>query len=302
MWQLQTCMTERSQKECDKKTAYYFETICYSHYLCFWDRGFESATLFDAERLAIYGTSSFYGTSSSSKQLPNFERPYPGCLSCHFMCIASGRCIVPGSIRQKAEAANGIHLSMHIVLPMTTIGMDFTALVNLRESCRKYSRQPVGRDKIETIIESCRLSPSACNSQPWKFVVVDDPVLVEKVAAATVSKVLRFNRFCLEAPVMVALVAEPPNWLSKIGSSIKDKTFYLMDIGIVAEHFCLQATELGLGSCMIGWFDEKQVANLLGVPPKKRIPLLISLGYPAKEKRRKKIRKPMEEIYSYNQY
>lgn len=180
--------------------------------------------------------------------------------------------------------------------------MDFHALVNHRESCRRYDNRPVERNKIDRIIAACRLAPSACNSQPWRFVVVDDPVLSKKVAEATIGSLLKFNRFCLDAPVMVALVAEPPAWLSKIGSSIKDKDFYLMDIGIVAEHFCLQAAELGLGTCMLGWFDEKQVRTLLHIPPKRRIPLLISLGYPAKETLRKKIRKRTDEILSYNHY
>ncbi|HSV89192.1 MAG TPA: nitroreductase family protein, partial [Bacteroidales bacterium] len=69
-----------------------------------------------------------------------------------------------------------------------------------------------------------------------------------------------------------------------------------------AEHFCLQAAELGLGTCMIGWFDEKKVKNLLGVPAKKRVHLLITLGYPISDKRRKKIRKPVAQISSFNRY
>lgn len=180
--------------------------------------------------------------------------------------------------------------------------MNFSELVHVRESCRSYDSRPVEREIIDQIVEACRLAPSACNSQPWKFVIADEPVLKDKIARATVGSMLRFNRFCLDAPVMAALVAEPPRWMSKIGSSIKDKDFYLMDIGIVAQHFCLQAAELGLGSCMIGWFDEKAVRKLLNIPAKKRIPLLISLGYPRNEKKRKKIRKNLEMICSYNQY
>jgi nitroreductase len=180
--------------------------------------------------------------------------------------------------------------------------MSFPDLVQRRESCRKYSSQAVERDKLEHILEACRLAPSACNSQPWRFVVADEPGLCRKVAETTTGMMLRFNEFCLAAPVMAALVAEPPSFLSKIGSSIKDKDFYLMDIGIVAEHFCLQAAELGLGTCMIGWFDEKKAKELLGVPDNKRIPLLISLGYPAKDKIRKKTRKSMEALRSYNKY
>jgi nitroreductase len=180
--------------------------------------------------------------------------------------------------------------------------MDFHELVHHRNSCRNYSAHPVEREKIDRILEACRLAPSACNSQPWKFVVVDEPDLKDQLARTAVGPMLQFNRFCLQAPVMVALVAEPPSWLSKIGGKVKDKDFYLMDIGIVAEHFCLQAAELGLGSCMIGWFDEKKARQLLHIPAKKRIPLLISLGYPASDKQRKKIRKPMSDMTSYNSY
>ncbi len=180
--------------------------------------------------------------------------------------------------------------------------MDFSKLVEKRESVRKYSTREVEEEKIRKIMEACRLAPSACNSQPWHFVVVTEPKLKEKVSRATFSEVLRFNKFALQAPVIAAIVAEPPNWLSKIGSSIKDKDFYLMDIGIVAEHFCLQAADLDLGTCMIGWFDEKKVKNLLNIPSKKRIPLLITLGYPEKEKKRKKIRKPIPEVFTFNTY
>jgi len=180
--------------------------------------------------------------------------------------------------------------------------MDFSRLIMERESVRKYTDRPVEEEKIEQIMESCRMAPSACNSQPWRFVVVTDPELKNQVARATTGPATPINRFAPQAPVIVALVAEPPNWLSKIGSSIKDKDYYLMDIGIVADHFCLQAADLGLGSCMIGWFDEKKVRELLDIPKKRRIPLLITLGYPAKETPRKKIRKTTEKLYRYNRY
>lgn len=180
--------------------------------------------------------------------------------------------------------------------------MDFAQLILQRESVRKYVNRPVEKEKIERIMESCRMAPSACNAQPWRFVVVTDPDLKDKVARATTGPATPINRFAPQASVIVALVAEPPNWLSKIGSSIKDKDYYLMDIGIVADHFCLQAADLGLGSCMIGWFDEKKVRELLHIPGKRRIPLLITLGYPAKEKTRKKIRKKPDKLYAFNRY
>lgn len=180
--------------------------------------------------------------------------------------------------------------------------MDFDKLVTHRESVRGYTQQPVETDKIERVMESCRMAPSACNSQPWRFVVVTDPGLKDQVAHASSSGLVPINSFATQAPVIVALVAEPPSWLSKIGSSIKDKDYYLMDIGIVADHFCLQAADLGLGTCMIGWFDESKVRQLLNIPEKRRVPLLITLGYPEKETPRKKIRKKPDDLLGYNHY
>ena len=179
--------------------------------------------------------------------------------------------------------------------------MNFYELANYRQSTRKYSSKTVEKEKIEKIIESCRLAPSACNSQPWKFVVVDEPELKKKIADASYGKILRFNRFASECPVMVALTIEPPKMLAKIGGAVKDKDFYLMDIGIVASYFCLQAAELGLGTCMLGWFDEPKVRKTLKIPAKKRVALLFTLGYEA-GKQRKKIRKSISDICSYNEY
>ena len=179
--------------------------------------------------------------------------------------------------------------------------MKFIELIKIRQSVRKYSDKPVDREKIERCIDAARLSPSACNAQPWKFIVVDNAELKEKVARETFSTVAPFNKFTLQAPVIVAIVMEKPNLLSQLGSRVKDKDFYLIDIGIAAEHFCLQAAEEGLGTCMIGWFNEKAVLKLLGIPGKKRIGLLITLGN-AVDVPRQKRRKEINEMCSYNQY
>jgi nitroreductase len=180
--------------------------------------------------------------------------------------------------------------------------MDFFRLIQLRESTRKYSNTPVEREKIIKILQACRLAPSACNSQPWSFVVADDPKLKDELAAACRGPLMSFNKFVQQAPVIVAIVGEKPSWLSRIGGNVKQKDFYLMDIGITANHFCLQATELGLGSCMLGWFDEQKAKEILNIPSDKRLLLMITLGYPAKNTLRKKIRKPLENILKWNSY
>ena len=124
---------------------------------------------------------------------------------------------------------------------------------------------------------------------------------IQKVAKETYSPIISFNQFVQQAPVIVVIVIEKPKLLSQIGGRIKDKDFYLIDIGITAEHFCLQAAEEGLGTCMLGWFNEKNIINILGVPSKKRIGLLITLGY-ADDEQRKKSRKEIEGMRSYNHY
>ncbi len=181
--------------------------------------------------------------------------------------------------------------------------MTFLELISKRQSTRAYDpTRPVEAEKIERCIEALRLAPSACNAQPWKIVVVTDPELKNKVAEAATSKLLGFNKFTSQVPVLVVLVREEPNLTSKLGTVLKDKPYTLMDVGIAAEHFCLQATEEGLGTCIMGWFDEPKVKELLGIPKKKRAELIISLGYPAKSDIRQKIRKPTEQICSFNKY
>ena len=179
--------------------------------------------------------------------------------------------------------------------------MEFSELIKIRQSVRKYQDKLVEKEKIKKIIEAVRLAPSASNSQPWKLIIVDDPELKDKVADATFSKTIAFNKFVPQAPVITVMVIEKPRLITQIGGRIKNREFPLIDIGIAAEHFCLQAAELGLGTCILGWFNEKKVKELLQVPKTKRVPLLISLGY-SEARTRDKTRKSMEEICSWNKY
>jgi nitroreductase len=183
------------------------------------------------------------------------------------------------------------------------INNNFLSLVNNRQSVRKYTDKPVEEEKLRRCLEAARLAPSASNSQPWKFVVVTDPGLRDKVAKETVGPLSSFNNFVGQAPVIVAIVIEKMKTLTKIGASIQDREYPLIDIGIAAENFCLQAAEDGLGTCMLGWFNEKPVKELLNIPKDRRIGLLITLGYyPENYPLRQKIRKNPEETISFNTY
>jgi len=180
-------------------------------------------------------------------------------------------------------------------------GIKFLELTQKRQSDRGYIDQPIENDKIQRILESAKLAPSACNAQPWKFIVVSDKELKNKIADQTSSKVLGMNHFTKQAPIHIVIVEENANFTSNAGRIIKRKHFPLIDIGIAAEHICLQAAAEGLGTCMLGWFNEEGVRKLLNIPKKKRIPLIITLGYSAQENRDKK-RKEDSEIISYNSY
>jgi nitroreductase len=180
--------------------------------------------------------------------------------------------------------------------------MSFLELVSRRYSVRNYRNEPVPRERIERCIEAARLAPSACNSQPWKFVVVDEPALKGKLAEAAFAGLVNINRFVSAAPVLVVIVGERQKLSAKLGGLVKDRDFSLMDIGIAAEHFCLQAAEEGLGTCMLGWFSEKPVKKLLGVPATRRIELIISVGFASDEKTPAKKRKSTADIVSWNNY
>jgi len=177
--------------------------------------------------------------------------------------------------------------------------MDFSDLVKNRQSIRTYLSQCVEKEKLQQCLESARLSPSANNGQPWKFVVVDDPDLKEQIAKSATG--LGMNKFTHEAPVLVAVILEKMKLVSFLGSVIQDKEYPLLDIGIAVNQFCLQATDLGLGTCIIGWFDEKAIKKVLHVDNNKRIPLLISVGY-TDAPIRTKIRKPIEKMSNWNTY
>lgn len=181
--------------------------------------------------------------------------------------------------------------------------MDFSTLLLTRQSVRRYSEQPVEPEKIDQLIEAVRLAPSASNSQPWKLIMVTDPVLRDQVARATFSPLVSFNKFVPQAPALAVLVIEKPKIITQIGGRLKDRDFPLIDIGIAAAHFCLQAAELGLGTCMLGWFDEPTVQRLLQIPKNRRIGLLITLGYSSDAPPpRPKIRKSRKEMCDFNRY
>lgn len=180
--------------------------------------------------------------------------------------------------------------------------MDFLEFVSTRQSVRAYDPdRPVEKEKLDRIIEAARLSPSACNAQPWHIIVVDEPELKNKVADATSARALGMNHFTKQAPVHLLLVEEKVNLSSGVGGWVKQKDYAQMDLGIIAAHIVLAAHAEGLSTCIVGWFNEPVMRELLGIPKSKRVWLDITLGYGTQPLRAKK-RKDLSEIVSYNKY
>ena len=180
--------------------------------------------------------------------------------------------------------------------------MKFIDLVSQRQSDRAFDAgRLVEKEKIERILEAAHLAPSACNAQPWHFIVVDDPEIKNKVADATSTKILGLNHFTKQAPVHIIIVEEEVNFSSGFGGFVKDIHYAHIDIGIAAAHIILAAESEGLGSCILGWFNQNKIKKLLNIPAKRKVALDIIIGYSKQEKREKK-RKSFNEIVSYNKY
>jgi nitroreductase len=182
--------------------------------------------------------------------------------------------------------------------------MDFYSLVLKRFSCRKFSSKEVEREKIIKCIEAARMAPSACNSQPWRFIVVDEKNLKDKIADAATSGIYGIiNKFLKSAPCIIVVLSDKEKFIAQAGAYIMKTDYYLIDIGISCEHLVLQASELGLGTCYIGYFNEKEIRKILNIPKKYKIVLLIAIGYPDEsEKEKKKVRKNIEEILFFNEF
>ncbi len=178
--------------------------------------------------------------------------------------------------------------------------MSFKQLVQQRRSVRRYLDKEVEREKILTCIEAARLAPSADNVQPWRFLIIDDPELKAKFARNVFSGIYFISKFAIKAPVLIVILARLDIIANRIGKQIQNINFYLIDIGIAGEHIVLQAEELGLGTCWIGWFNSRKARKVLKIPRKYKIVALLSMGYYERKPSREKKRRKLEEIAWFN--
>lgn len=174
--------------------------------------------------------------------------------------------------------------------------MDFTEIAIVRQSCRSYDEsRAVEPEKIEKMLESARLAPSACNGQPYHFTVCTGE-LAKEVAAATRGPAL--NKFASQAPVLIVISEEPYVASAGAGAKVKNNDYRSIDIGITCAYLTAEAAAQGLGTCILGWFDDAKLRELCGLKYPAR--LVVTVGY-AKEgdPLRTKKRKPMDELVTY---
>ena len=176
--------------------------------------------------------------------------------------------------------------------------MDFPDLIRVRRSVRAYRDQPVSRELVDQCLDAVRMSPSACNSQPWTFLVVDDRESIRRIADTACSGIYSMNRFIATAPVLIKFITEKSKVVARLGGQVRDVRYNLIDIGIAGAHLTLQAAVLGLGTCWIGWFNDKALKQELNLPSPAQVDIIMPLGYPDEEPK-DKIRKSLDDVRQY---
>jgi nitroreductase len=176
----------------------------------------------------------------------------------------------------------------------------FIEIVRSRRSIRRFLPRPVENEKILACLEAARLAPSSHNSQPWRFVVIDEPGLKEALCREAFSGVYKMSQFAAQAPVIVVVMAAKEVVAHRLGRRIQGVSFHLIDIGIAGEHLVLQAEELGLATCWMGWFNRRRARRVLKPPRKFEVVALLPVGYAASRPPRETVRKPLAEIAWWN--
>ena len=171
--------------------------------------------------------------------------------------------------------------------------MNFMEIAEQRQSCRSYDPTRAGEgEKIDRILEAARLSPSACNGQPYHITVCRGEA-AEKVAKATQG--MGMNKFASDAPIMLVISEEDYVKTAAFGAKIKKNDYRSIDIGILSAYVTAQAAAEGLGSCILGWLDDMKIREICGLD--KPVRLVITIGYAKDgEVLRNKKRKDISEL------
>lgn len=171
--------------------------------------------------------------------------------------------------------------------------MNFREIAENRQSCRKYdSSRQVEQEKIEAILECARLAPSACNGQPYHITVCRGET-AKRVAKTTMG--MGMNKFASDADVLMVISEEDYVKSAALGAKVKNNDYRSIDIGILAAYITSEATVQGLGTCILGWFDDKEIREICALSHPVR--LVITVGYPhPDDKLRAKKRKDTDKL------
>ena len=174
--------------------------------------------------------------------------------------------------------------------------MNFTEIALARQSCRAYDEtRPVEQEKLQAILEAARLSPSACNGQPYHLTVCtgDTAKAVEKACGG-----MGMNKFATQAPVCIVVSEMPYVKSAALGAKVKNNDYRSIDIGIVTAYLTAEATAQGLSTCILGWLDDEKIRGICSLEHPVR--LVITLGYAnPEEKHRDKKRKALSDLVTY---
>ena len=171
--------------------------------------------------------------------------------------------------------------------------MNFSEIAQVRQSCRSYDpNRPVEEEKLQAILQTVRLSPSACNGQPYHFTLCRGETAKE-VAKATQG--MGMNKFASDAPVLLVISEKPYVKTAALGAKVKGNDYRSIDIGIAAAYITAEACAQGLGTCILGWLDDakiREICNLEGA-----VRLVVTIGYAkADDKLREKKRTTLSEL------
>ncbi len=171
--------------------------------------------------------------------------------------------------------------------------MNFSEIAKTRQSCRAYDKDRIVEDeKLQAILESARLSPSACNGQPYHITVCRGAA-AEKVARAVQG--MGMNKFASDANVLLVISEKPYVASAALGAKVKKNDYRSIDIGILSAYITAEAAAQGLGTCILGWLDDSKIREICGLDAAVR--LVITLGYPKEgDPLREKKRKPISEL------
>ena len=173
--------------------------------------------------------------------------------------------------------------------------MTLDEILNQRKSIRSFRSTPVSKEDLQAICEAARLAPSACNSQTWRFIAVMDAQIIRRLCKDAMRPIIP-NKWLEQAPLVIIGCSQLDIVANRLGSRISGIEYYQIDLGIAMEHMVLKATELGLGSCWIGWFSEDRVKTILDIPKKVKVSAMLAVGYPKDPPTKKRSRKSLEKI------